>query len=110
MERILFFEIVPYNIFILINILFELLLLLLLFCYCFAYIAGPFVKFVRTNFWHADGTSLPFIYFVRKLITTMSMTSKRIQVVHANKSSDKIVIAQSTHNTAMGPMTRSKVK
>ena len=40
----------------------------------------------------------------------MSMTSKRIQVVHVNKSSDKIVIAQATHNTAMGPMTRSKVK
>ena len=38
------------------------------------------------------------------------MTSKRIQVVHVNKSSDKIVIAQSTHNTTMGPMTRSKAK
>ena len=30
--------------------------------------------------------------------------------MHVNKGNDKIVIAQSTHDTAMGPMTRSKVK
>ena len=30
--------------------------------------------------------------------------------MHVNKDSDKIVIVQSTHNAAMGPMTRSKAK
>ncbi|KAJ9698757.1 hypothetical protein PVL29_007694 [Vitis rotundifolia] len=38
------------------------------------------------------------------------MTPKRTQVVHINKGNDKIVIAQSTHDTATGPMTRSKAK
>ena len=38
------------------------------------------------------------------------MTSKRIQSMNVNKDSDKIVIAQSTHNTAMGLMTYSKAK
>ena len=38
------------------------------------------------------------------------MTSKRIQVVHVKKDSDKIVIAQLTHNTAMSHMNRSKAK
>ena len=38
------------------------------------------------------------------------MTLKRTQVVHVNKDNDKIVIAQSTHDTAMSPMTRSKAK
>ena len=38
------------------------------------------------------------------------MAPKRTQVVHVNKGNDKIVIAQSTHDTAMGPMTRSKAK
>ena len=55
-------------------------------------------------------TSLSLISFIRKMITTTSMASKRIQVVHVNKGSDKIVIAQSTHNTVMGPITRSKAK
>ena len=57
-----------------------------------------------------NGTSLPLISFIRKLITTMSMVPKRTQVVHVNKGNDKIVIAQSTHNTATGPMTRNKAK
>ena len=38
------------------------------------------------------------------------MTLKRTQVVHVNKVSDKIVIAQSTHDTATGPIPRSKAK
>ncbi|KAJ9702811.1 hypothetical protein PVL29_004514 [Vitis rotundifolia] len=38
------------------------------------------------------------------------MTPKRTQVVHVNKGNDKITIAQSTHDTATGPMTRSKAK
>ena len=38
------------------------------------------------------------------------MTPKRTQVVHVNKGNDKIVIAQSTHDTTTGPMTRSKAK
>ena len=57
-----------------------------------------------------DGTSLPLISFVRRLISTSSMTPKRTQVVHVNKGNDKIVIAQSTHDAAIGPMTRSKAK
>ena len=68
------------------------------------------MNFVRTNFWHASGTSLPLISFVRRLISTSSMAPKITQVVHVNKGNDKIVIAQSTHDTAMGPMTRSKAK
>ena len=36
--------------------------------------------------------------------------SKRTRVVHVNKGNDKIVIVQLTHNTATGPMTRSKAK
>ena len=40
----------------------------------------------------------------------MSMVPKRTQVVHVNKGNDNIVIAQSTHNTATGPMTRNKAK
>ena len=35
---------------------------------------------------------------------------KITQVVHANKGNDKIIIAQSTHDTATVPMTRSKAK
>ena len=38
------------------------------------------------------------------------MAPKRTQVVHDNKGNDKIIIAQSTHDTATGPMTRSKAK
>ncbi|KAJ9678800.1 hypothetical protein PVL29_020866 [Vitis rotundifolia] len=38
------------------------------------------------------------------------MAPKRTQVVHVNKGNDKIVITQSTHDTATGPMTRSKAK
>ena len=38
------------------------------------------------------------------------MTPKRTQVVHVNKGNDKIIIAQSTHDAAMGPMTHSKAK
>ena len=38
------------------------------------------------------------------------MTLKRTQVVHVNKGNDKIVIAQSTHDTTTSPMTRSKAK
>nr|CAN63871.1 hypothetical protein VITISV_036033 [Vitis vinifera] len=38
------------------------------------------------------------------------MTPKRTQVVHVNKGNDKIVIAQSTHDAATSPMTRSKAK
>ena len=38
------------------------------------------------------------------------MTSKKTQVAYVNKGSDKIVIIQSTHNNAMGPMTHSKEK
>ena len=55
-------------------------------------------------------TSLPFISFIRRLITTTLMTSKKTQVAYVNKGSDKIVIIQSTHNNAMGPMTHSKEK
>ena len=57
-----------------------------------------------------SGTSLPLISFVRRLIIITSMESKRTQVVHVNKGSDTIVIVQSTHNTATGPMTHSKTK
>ena len=57
-----------------------------------------------------DGTSLPLIFFVRRFIITTSMTPKRTQVVHVNKGNDKIVIAQSTHDAATGPMTHSKAK
>ena len=46
----------------------------------------------------------------RRLISTSSMTPKRTQVVHVNKGNDKIIIAQSTHDAAMGPMTHSKAK
>ena len=56
------------------------------------------------------GTSLSLISFVNKLISTTSMTPKRTQVVHVNKGNDKIVIAQSTHDAATGPMTCSKAK
>ena len=52
----------------------------------------------------------PLISIVRKVIITTLMASKKIQVVHVNKDNDKIVITQSTHNTTMGPMTRSKAK
>ena len=38
------------------------------------------------------------------------MAPKRTQVVHVNKGNDKIVIAQSTHDTTTGLMTRSKAK
>ena len=38
------------------------------------------------------------------------MTPKRTQVVHVNKGNDKIIITQSTHNTATGLMTCSKAK
>ena len=58
----------------------------------------------------SDGTSLSLISFVRRLISTTSMTFKRTQVVHVNKGNDKIVIAQSTHDATTGPMTRSKAK
>ena len=57
-----------------------------------------------------SGTSLPLISFVRRIISTMSMAPKRTQVMHVNKGNDKIIIAQSTHNTAIVPMTRSKAK
>ena len=57
-----------------------------------------------------DGISLPLISFVIRLISTMLMTPKRNQVVHVNKGDDKIVITQSTHDVATGPMTRSKAK
>ena len=54
--------------------------------------------------------SMYLIYFVRRLISTTSIAPKRTQVVHVNKGNDKIVIAQSTHDATMGPMTRSKAK
>ena len=38
------------------------------------------------------------------------MAPKRTQIVHVNKGNDKIVSVQSTHDTAMGPMTHSKTK
>ena len=57
-----------------------------------------------------SGTSLPLIYFLRRLISTMSMTPKRTQVVHVNKGNDMIVIVQSTHDTATVPITHSKAK
>ncbi|RVW19841.1 Transposon Ty3-I Gag-Pol polyprotein [Vitis vinifera] len=38
------------------------------------------------------------------------MAPKRTQVVHVNKCNDKIITAQSTHDTATSPMTRSKAK
>ena len=38
------------------------------------------------------------------------MTPKITQVVHVNKDNDKIVIAQSTHDAATGPMTHRKAK
>ena len=56
------------------------------------------------------GKSLPLIFFVRRLISTMSMAPQRTQVVHGNKGNDKIIIAQSTHDTTTSPMTRSKAK
>ena len=40
----------------------------------------------------------------------MLMAPKKTQVVHVNKGNDKIVITQSTHDTATGPMTHSKAK
>ncbi|KAJ9709214.1 hypothetical protein PVL29_000927 [Vitis rotundifolia] len=46
------------------------------------------------------GTFLPFIFFTNKMITTKTMTSKKIQVAHVNKGDDKIVITQSTHSTS----------
>ena len=57
-----------------------------------------------------SGTSLPLISFIRRLITTTLVVSKRTRVVHVNKGNDKIVIVQSTHNTATGPMNRRKAK
>ena len=57
-----------------------------------------------------DATYLPLISFFRRLIITMSITSKRIQVMHLNKGSDKIVIVQSMHNTVTGLMTHNKAK
>ena len=57
-----------------------------------------------------DGTFLPLISFIRRLIIITLMASKKTQVVHVNKGSDKIIITQSTHNTATSPMTCSKVK
>ncbi|KAJ9693467.1 hypothetical protein PVL29_012302 [Vitis rotundifolia] len=38
------------------------------------------------------------------------MAPKRTQVVHVNKCNDDLVITQSTHNAATGPMTRNKAK
>ncbi|KAJ9705246.1 hypothetical protein PVL29_003351 [Vitis rotundifolia] len=38
------------------------------------------------------------------------MAPKRTQVVHVNKGNDKIIITQSTHDAATGPMTHSKAK
>ena len=85
------FEIVPTIFLILINILFAL-----------------FSYFVLLIF--AGGTSLPLISFVRRLISTSLIPPKRTQVVQVNKGNDKIVITQSTHDAATGPMTRSKAK
>ena len=56
------------------------------------------------------GTSLSLMSFVRRLISCTSTAPKRTQVVHVNKGNDKIVIGQSAHNTATGPMNRSKAK
>ena len=38
------------------------------------------------------------------------MAPKRTQVVHVNKDNDNIIIMQSTHDIATGPMTCSKAK
>ena len=53
---------------------------------------------------------MSLISFVRRLISTSLMAPKRTQVVHVNKGNDKIVIAQSTHDTATSPMTCSNAK
>ena len=58
----------------------------------------------------SGGTSLSLISFFRRLISTLSMAPKRTQVVHVNKGNNKIVITQSTHDTATSPMTHSKAK
>ena len=47
---------------------------------------------------------------LKKLITTKTMTLKNILVMHVNKGNDKIVIAQSTHNTFIDLITCSKAK
>ena len=57
-----------------------------------------------------SGTSLSLIFFTKKLITPKTVTSKETQATHVNKGDGNIVITQSTHNTCMGPMTRSKAK
>lgn len=57
-----------------------------------------------------DGTSLSLIYFVKKLITTKTVTFKNTQAAHVKKGDDKIVITQATHSTFMGPTTCSKEK
>ena len=72
---------------ILINILFTL------FSYCFANFAGPLWNLCIQISSMFDGISLPLISFVRRLISTTLMISKRTQVVHVNKDNDKIIIA-----------------
>ena len=96
--------IVSHHILILINILFTL------FSYCFANFTRLLRNLCIQISGMLDGMSLSLISFVRRLITITSMASKRTQVVHVNKGSDKIVIVQSTLNIATGPMTRSKTK
>ena len=90
------------------NILISINILFVLFFY--------FVLLILQEFWCIQisgmpgGTSLPLISFVRILVYITSIAPKRTQVVHVNKGDDNIVIAQSTHDAIMGPMTRSKAK
>ena len=55
-------------------------------------------------------TYLPLISFSKKLITTKMMASKNTQVMYVNKSDNKIVITQTTHNTSTGLTTHRKAK
>ena len=54
--------------------------------------------------------SLPLISFAKKLVTAKMMTYKKIETTYVNKGNDKIVIAQLTHNTSIGPITCVKAK
>ena len=81
-----------------------------LFSYCFANFVGLLRNLCVQISGIPSGTFLRFISFVRRLITTTLMAPKRTQVVHVNKGNDNIIIAQLTHDTSTGPMTRSKAK
>lgn len=68
------------------------------------------MKYVCANFWYPQWDIFALISFVKKLITTKTMTFKNTQVAHVNKGDDKIVITQATNSTSKSPMTSSKEK